>query len=96
MYGISVMIKEMIRAGGNRKMKKLTIKLNTVDDVKNFVNTVSKYDFDVDLIAGRYAVNAKSIMGIFSLDLSEKLELQAHTDDENSPFFSEIQSFIIK
>ena len=41
-----------------------TIKLDTINDVKDFVNTVSKYDFDVDLVSGRYAVDAKSIMGL--------------------------------
>ena len=46
-------------------MKTLVIKLDTINDVKNFVNIVSKYDFDMDLMSGRYAVDAKSIMGIF-------------------------------
>ena len=46
-------------------MKSVMIRLNTINDVKQFVNTVSKCDYDVDLISGRYAVDAKSIMGIF-------------------------------
>ena len=46
-------------------MQSVIIRLDTINDVKSFVNTVSKYDFDVDLISGRYAVDAKSIMGIF-------------------------------
>lgn len=50
-------------------MKKVTVSLASINDVKSFVNIVSKYDFDVDLISGRYVVDAKSIMGIFSLDL---------------------------
>ncbi len=76
-------------------MKKFNIMLNTINDVKVFVNTVSKYDFDVDLISGRYAVDAKSIMGIFSLDLSKPITLEARTDEE-SPFFDEIAKFVIK
>ena len=62
-------------------MKTVNILLGTINDVKNFVNIVSQYDFDVDLISGRYAIDAKSIMGIFSLDLSGPLVLNAVTDD---------------
>lgn len=61
-------------------MVELKVKIGTIDDVKKFVNAVSKYDFDVDLISGRYAVDAKSIMGIFSIDLSKELVMKAHTD----------------
>ena len=55
--------------------------LSSIDDVKNFVNHVSKCDYDVDLVSGRYVVDAKSIMGIFSLDLSKAIEMQIHSDD---------------
>ncbi len=68
------------------------IMLNSIADVKEFVTTVSKYDFDVDLESGRYAIDAKSIMGIFSLDLSKKIKLVAHTDDA-SAFMAEIAKF---
>lgn len=74
-------------------MKSVTIKLNTIDDVKQFVNTVSKCDYDVDLISGRYAVDAKSIMGIFSLDISKPIKLDAHTDNADA-FLAEIKQFI--
>ena len=63
-------------------MVELKVRIDTVDNVKKFVNTVSKYNFDVNLISGRYSVDAKSIMGIFSVDLSKELVLKAHTDDE--------------
>lgn len=59
-------------------MEKIIINLNSVDKVKAFVNTVINYDGDVDLISGRYVVDGKSIMGIFSLDLSKPLEVQFH------------------
>lgn len=62
-------------------MVEFKVKITTIDDVKKFVNTVTKYDFDVDLISGRYAIDAKSIMGIFSIDLSKELVLKAHTDN---------------
>lgn len=75
-------------------MKKFKIMLGTINDVKEFVNAVSKYDFDVDLVSGRYAIDAKSIMGIFSLDLSKEIELQAHTENCDA-FLAEIKKFII-
>lgn len=62
-------------------MVECKVKISTINDVKKFVNAVTKYDFDVDLISGRYAIDAKSIMGIFSIDLSKELVMKAHTDD---------------
>lgn len=76
-------------------MKKVKIMLATINDVKAFVNIVSKYDFDVDLVSGRYAVDAKSIMGIFSLDLAKVIELQAHSEDSEA-FMAEIKPFIVE
>ncbi len=75
-------------------MKAVTIMLNTVNDVKQFVNIVAKFDFDIDLVSGRYAVDAKSIMGIFSLDISKPIELQAHTDNAEA-LLEEIKPFIM-
>ena len=76
-------------------MRTCNIMLNTINDVKGFVNIVCKYDFDVDLISGLYAIDAKSIMGIFSLDLSKPIKLEAHTD-EPSKFFEEIKPFVVE
>lgn len=75
-------------------MKKVTVSLASINDVKSFVNIVSKYDFDVDLISGRYVVDAKSIMGIFSLDLSKPIDVEAMTDDCDS-FIDEIKPFTV-
>ena len=69
--------------------------INTINDVKNFVNIVTKCDYDVDIISGRYAIDAKSIMGIFSLDLSKELTLNIHSD-ECAEFLDEIKSYIVK
>ncbi|MBQ2890776.1 MAG: HPr family phosphocarrier protein [Clostridia bacterium] len=55
--------------------------LSSINDVKNFVNIVSKYDYEIDLTSGRYVVDAKSIMGIFSLDLSKPIKVEVHADD---------------
>lgn len=76
-------------------MKTMKIKLSTIEDVKQFVNTASMIDFEADLVSGRYIVDAKSIMGIFSLDLAKEIELQAHSDDEAKlvAFFSQLERF---
>lgn len=63
-------------------MKSVTIKLDTIEKVKNFVNIISLQDGDYDLASERYKVDAKSIMGIFSLDLSKELQLDIHNDSE--------------
>lgn len=65
-------------------MCKMIISLNTVDKVKDFVNTISKYEDSFDLISGgHYIVDAKSVMGIFSLDLTKPVTLISETADQN-------------
>jgi len=59
-------------------MQTVSIKLDTVDKIKGFVNIVAPLDGDFDIVSARYVVDAKSIMGIFSLDLSKPLELHIH------------------
>ena len=61
-------------------MKTVQISLNSIDKVKSFVNDISKFDFD--LVSGRYVIDAKSIMGIFSLDLSKPIDLNVHADGD--------------
>ena len=63
-------------------MKTVSITLNSIDKVKNFVNDITKFDSDFDLVSGRYVIDAKSIMGIFSLDLSQPITLNIHNDKE--------------
>ncbi|HIS80888.1 MAG TPA: HPr family phosphocarrier protein [Candidatus Scatomonas merdavium] len=63
-------------------MKTVQISLNSIDKVKSFVNEISKFDFDFDLVSGRYVIDAKSIMGIFSLDLSKPIDLNIHSEGE--------------
>ncbi|MBQ3593136.1 MAG: HPr family phosphocarrier protein [Clostridia bacterium] len=67
-------------------MKTTTIKLTSIMDVKEFVNIVTRCNYDVDIVSGRYVVDAKSIMGLFGLDLSKELTVQAHTDDADELF----------
>ena len=61
-------------------MKTVHISLNSIDKVKAFVNDITKFDNDFDLVSGRYVIDAKSIMGIFSLDLSKPIELNIHSE----------------
>lgn len=77
------------------KMKEFTVLLSSINDVKAFVNVVTKYDFEIDLTSGRYVVDAKSIMGIFSLDLTKPIKVEAHSDDCDQ-LLSELDSFIQK
>ena len=62
-------------------MKKVLIKLETIQDVRDFVNIMATQNVDIDLSSGRYVVDAKSIMGIFSLDLLKPIEMTIHSDD---------------
>ncbi len=62
-------------------MKAVQISLNSIEKVKSFVNEIAKFDSDFDLVSGRYVIDAKSIMGIFSLDLSKPITLNIHADD---------------
>ena len=77
-------------------MKTFDLLLSSINDVKDFVNIVSKYDFDVDLTSGRYVVDAKSIMGIFSLDLSKPIDLNIHADSNLDDILAALDSYIIK
>lgn len=61
-------------------MRKMRIKLGSIADVKEFVALTNSYSFESDLVSGRYAVDAKSIMGIFSLDLAKPLDFVVHDD----------------
>ena len=71
------------------------IQLTNFADVQNFVNTIAKFAFDIDLVSGRYIVDAKSIMGIYSLDLNHPIELRAHTDDAEE-LLAKIDQYIAK
>ena len=76
-------------------MNTFFIKLSTIEDIRKFVEIVTRQDYDIDLSSGRYVVDAKSIMGIFSLDLMNPIELTAHGDDADA-LFKEIEKFIVE
>lgn len=65
-------------------MKSVQISLNSIEKVKSFVNDIAKFDTDFDLVSGRYVIDAKSIMGIFSLDLSKPINLNVHSEDDEA------------
>ncbi len=78
-------------------MKTFNILLSSINDVKDFVNIVSRYEFDVDLTSGRYVVDAKSIMGIFSLDLSKPIKVEVHSESpECETFIDSLKRFIVE
>ena len=78
---------------GDINMTTFNVLIDSINSVKTFVNTVSKYDYEIDLTSGRYIIDAKSIMGIFSLDLSQPIKVDAHTDDASS-LMEELKAFI--
>ncbi len=71
------------------------IRIDTISSVKKFCSIVIGCSYDVDIVSGRYAIDAKSIMGIFSLDLSHDLELRIHSDNCGE-FLDEIKEFIVE
>ena len=75
-------------------MIKTRIKLSSVDDIKEFVSVVAKQTYNIELISGKCSIDAKSLMGIFSFDTQEPIDLVAHTDDA-SDFFAAIAKFIV-
>lgn len=77
-------------------MKTVKISLNSIDKVKSFVNDVSKFDSDFDLVSGRYVIDAKSIMGIFSLDLSKVIDLNIHNETELDKILETLKPYIVE
>lgn len=72
-------------------MKSYRLDLNSIERVKGFVSAISNMEGYFDLVSGRYVVDAKSIMGIFSMDLSENVELRILETNEK---LSEIEKAI--
>ena len=76
-------------------MKTVKISLNSIDKVKSFVNTIARYDEDFDLVSGRYVIDAKSIMGIFSLDLSKPIDLNIHAEDNIDDVLKVLEPYMV-
>lgn len=77
-------------------MKTVQISLNSIDKVKSFVNAITQFEYDFDLISGRYVIDAKSIMGIFSLDLSKAIDLNIHDDDNIDDILKALEPYIVE
>lgn len=77
-------------------MKTVKISLNSIDKVKAFVNEVSKFDSDFDLVSGRYVIDAKSIMGIFSLDLTKVIDLNIHSESDLDKILAALKPYIVE
>lgn len=76
-------------------MKTIQISLNSIGKVKSFVNAISQFEYDFDLISGRYVIDAKSIMGIFSLDLSQPIDLNIHADNDIDTILAVLAPYIV-
>lgn len=80
-------------------VKQFKIKINSIDKVKRFTTAVSKYESSLDIISGRYLIDAKSIMGIFSLDLTKTLTLNIRISDktknEYDNLVKDLKEFIV-
>ena len=76
-------------------MKTVKISLNSIDKVKSFVNDISRFDSDFDLVSGRYVIDAKSIMGIFSLDLSKPIDLNIHAEENLDEILAALKNYIV-
>ena len=76
-------------------MKTLRISLNSIDKVKSFVNDITKFENDFDLVSGRYVIDAKSIMGIFSLDLSKPIDLNIHAEENIDAILETLKQYTI-
>ncbi len=77
-------------------MKTVKICLNSIEKVKSFVNDITRFDVDFDLVSGRYVIDAKSIMGIFSLDLSKPIDLNIHAEEEMESVLSTLKPYIVE
>ncbi len=78
-------------------MTTLKVSLNSIDKVKSFCNKIAMFDAEFDLISGRYVIDAKSIMGIFSLDISQPIELNVHASEAELPAILEaINPYVVE
>lgn len=77
-------------------MKTVQISLNSIDKVKAFVNDITRFDCDFDLVSGRYVIDAKSIMGIFSLDLSKPIDLNIHEQNNIDNVLETLKPYIVE
>ena len=71
------------------------VNILAIEKVKSFVNDITKFDVDFDLVSGRYVIDAKSIMGIFSLDLSKPIDLNIHAENDIDTILAVLKPYIV-
>ena len=76
-------------------MKTVQISLDSIDGVRSFVNAVTEFGVGFDLVSGRYVIDAKSIMGIFSLDLSKPIDLNIHAEENVDTILSVLAPYLV-
>ncbi|MCL2004320.1 MAG: HPr family phosphocarrier protein [Oscillospiraceae bacterium] len=77
-------------------MKDFSVQLLTIEDVKRFVNSACLQPFDIDIISGRHVVDAKSILGLFSLNLSAPITVKVYgTEEDGRVFFETVKDFVL-
>ena len=89
------MLKRSNENEGEYYMKSVQVSLNTIDRVKNFVNVVSKFDYKFELMSEKGMVNAKSIIGIFSLDLTKPISMNIHAGEKVDQVMDALAYYII-
>jgi len=76
-------------------MNTFEVTLSSISDVRQFVNAASMQPFDIDVISGRYIIDAKSIMGIFSIDLTKPIRVEIHgTEEDAAQFRAAVAQFV--
>lgn len=76
-------------------MTSVTVNINSIDKVKRFVSAITSFDNDFDLVCDRYVIDAKSIMGIFSLDLSKPIDLNIHAEDGADEVLEVLKPYLV-
>ena len=74
-------------------MKTVTVNLNSIDKVRSFMHAINQYDYDFVLVSGHYSVDAKSIMGVFTLDLSKTVQLNIHSRNHGEQIASALSAY---
>ena len=77
-------------------MKTVKISLNSIGKVKSFVNAINQFEYEFDLVSGRYVIDAKSIMGIFSLDLSKPIDLTIHAEENLDGIMEVLKPYLVE
>ena len=76
-------------------MKSVQVSINTIDKIKEFVNDIARFEYDFDLVSGQYVVNAKSIMGIFSLDITKPISLHINTEENTDRVIDALAAYMV-